>query len=541
MGAISRRLGLASLVAVGLTLLPSASVCQDQTTNGPDSEKLSLTGMVVDSATGEVIHGALVQVSGAQSRAMLTGPDGKFDFEGLPPGHVVVNSRKPGYSNEYELSNGNRLPPSFDLDSSTAPVTLKLIPEGVIYGRVTAQNDEPVENLLVNLIDVHIVDGRMQREPRGSQPTNENGEFRIADLRPGTYYISVGPSENAILPPTENPAIGPQGYGLTFYPAASDMESAAPIQIDPGTHAEVDFSILPKPLYRMSGTISGIAPGMNASVIVGSAGGQQTSVEAQVDSGTGKFDVRSVASGSYEVVVIAQDKQGNMLFGSAPLNVHSNIANVHVAVTPIISIPVVFTIRTANGTPEGNPIPASVQLTPTDPDRIDTLSSLNAEALPNGGSIGVSDVVPGSYSVRITPQGSWYVESATYGSTDLFRDAMNVASGSAPGMIEIVVRDDGATLSGTVVNDGRPTQGMVVLIPDRAPAYPQVAGTDAQGNFQFSMLAPGNYSILAFDRLDNLEYANPQALRPFAASEKDVTLEANGKATIQVELVRRGD
>jgi hypothetical protein len=541
-GVISRRLGLASIVAAGLTLLPSPSACQNEATNSGDSEKLALTGVVVDSSTGEPIHGALVQVGGSQTRAMLTGPDGKFDFEGLARGVVVVSPRKPGYSNEYELSDGHRLPPTFELDSSTAPITLKLIPEGVIFGRVTAENNEPVESLPVNFTKVSIVDGRMHRETRSFPPTNENGEFRMGELRPGTYYISVGPSENPVVQPSENQARGPQGYGMTFYPAASDTESAAPIQISPGTRAEADFSILPKPLYRVTGTVSGIAQGMSTNIVVGNGGGQQASVEAQVDSQTGLFDVRSVPSGSYEVVVFAQDKQGNVLSGSTQVNVHSNVSNVHVTVAPIISIPVEFVFNIANGAPEGHPIPASVDLVPTDYGRIDMVSSHSAEAFSNSlGSVGISDVEPGSYSVRITARGPWYVESATYGSTDLFRDAMNVASGAAPGKIEIVVRDDGAALSGTVVNDGQPAQGMVLIMPDRAPAYPQVADTDAEGNFQFSMLAPGNYRVLAFDRLDNLEYTNSQALQPFVTSGKDVTLEANGKAAIQVELVKRGD
>ena len=49
-----------------------------------DDGKHALRGTVVNSVTGEPIRGALVQIYFNGQSSMLTGPDGKFQFEGLP-------------------------------------------------------------------------------------------------------------------------------------------------------------------------------------------------------------------------------------------------------------------------------------------------------------------------------------------------------------------------------------------------------------------------------------------------------------------------
>ena len=55
-----------------------------------DDGKHALRGTVVNSVTGEPTRGALVQIYFNGQSSMLTGPDGKFQFEGLPNGQTVV-------------------------------------------------------------------------------------------------------------------------------------------------------------------------------------------------------------------------------------------------------------------------------------------------------------------------------------------------------------------------------------------------------------------------------------------------------------------
>jgi hypothetical protein len=533
-----RCLGLAPFLAMSLALAPPSSSYQNTSSSNADSETVSLKGTVVDSATGEPIHGALVQMSGAQSRAMLTGPDGKFDFEGLPPGHVVVHPRKPGYFSAYDLSPERQHLENIDVEPSNPPVVLKLIPEGVISGRVTAENGEPVEDLPVNVIFINIVNGRKQTEQRASMRTSEDGGFRIAELQPGTYYVSAGPSEPMTFPSPGVQGKGPQGYPLTFYPEARDIESAAPISIKAGTHAELDFSPPVQPLYQVSGTIIGIDPQYGVTVEFASASGPQNFLSVEFNPQTSVFTARAVPAGEYVINVGCQTAKQGLLAGSAVVNVNSNISNIRIVAAPTFSIPVLFTFDLANSSEVRNPVAASVHLIPPGP------APMNRNYWGNSrGNVGywLRDLEPSSYTAVIEPQGPWYVASAGYGSTDLFRNPLVIAPGSTTGRIEIEVRDDGATLNGTVNDAGRPVPGAVLVIPDGAPGQPQRVLADERGNFQINMLAPGNYNVLAFDRLDDFEYTNPQALQPYATREKAITLGSNGKLTIQLDLIRRGE
>src|SRR5216683_1261182 len=106
------------------------------------------------SLTGEPIRGALVQiyVNGQSSR--LTGPDGKFQFDGLFAGQTPITVRKPGFFSEEELETRSarftRQVATIGRDVS--PAIVKLIPESVIYGRITGDDGEPIENLPVQLV-----------------------------------------------------------------------------------------------------------------------------------------------------------------------------------------------------------------------------------------------------------------------------------------------------------------------------------------------------------------------------------------------------
>src|SRR6266851_10100950 len=73
----------------GSGLNESRNSLSSESRQSSDDGKHALRGMVVNSVTGEPIRGALVQIYFNGQSSMLTGPDGKFQFEGLPNGQTV--------------------------------------------------------------------------------------------------------------------------------------------------------------------------------------------------------------------------------------------------------------------------------------------------------------------------------------------------------------------------------------------------------------------------------------------------------------------
>src|SRR5947208_14922393 len=85
---------LVCLLAVSLSLTRSFAFPQSLLTSTQD--KYSLTRLVVNSATGEPIRCALVQIYIHGHSSLLTGPDGKCRFYTLRAGQTPVHTRKPG-------------------------------------------------------------------------------------------------------------------------------------------------------------------------------------------------------------------------------------------------------------------------------------------------------------------------------------------------------------------------------------------------------------------------------------------------------------
>jgi hypothetical protein len=108
--------------------------------------------------------------------------------------------------------------------------------------------------------------------------------------------------------------------------------------------------------------------------------------------------------------------------------------------------------------------------------------------------------------------------------------------------IDVVLRDDGGSLGGSVEFGGKPAQGAVLLVPDHAsPARIKLGIAGEGGEFEFGQVAPGNYHILAIDNADKLEYRNPGVLEEYLSQATPVTVQNTDQARVKVELMRLGN
>jgi hypothetical protein len=151
-------------------------------------------------------------------------------------------------------------------------------------------------------------------------------------------------------------------------------------------------------------------------------------------------------------------------------------------------------------------------------------------------SLHIANLEPGSYHVEVDTYQPWYIHSMTSGTTDLLREPFVVAPGEAQG-IDIVLRDDIGTLEGTVHFSGDQKRATLLIISERAPLYPKVITVFDRGIFR-ARLAPGDYKVLAFDSIEQLEYTNPEALQPYLAKATAVNVPPEQKTIIDLELIR---
>ncbi len=494
----------------------------------------SVSGVVQNSVTGEPIAHALVQLGGQSRSAVFTDSGGRFEFDQLPVNvAVMASARKPGFLSPYEVDETATLPVVWP-GPDAAPVTLKLIPEGVIFGRAQKPDGEPIAYLTVQIFYFQIANGRRKMMPMNSVPTDEDGEFRIAGLRPGTYYLQAGPR----FVPTWTGAPGQRArqaaYRPVFYPGVNDLGSAAPLQLSPGQQLEADLALSPDPVFRISGTIGGLPASDGPEevwprITILSRDNKIAAIPVQAGSGN-DFEAK-VPAGSYVVRADVDTPQGPYE-GDLPVNVQSDVSGANVMVAPAPQLRVEVAVqRTATEPNRSRRTQEHVNVSffGQDTNAFTFESTFNDPV--------IQGLQPGVYSVEITPQnGDFYVESAQCGDVDLLRDNLTVGPGTPP--IRVNLRDDGGALAGNLVADGHPAAGTVLLIPDRAPRHIVTGTAGNGGQFHSVKLAPGEYTVLAFDRVAGLEYTNPEVLGAYLANAVHVSVASNTDTRVTVNLIR---
>jgi len=498
----------------------------------------SVSGSVVNAATGEGIPRAMVRTNGSVQRNAFSDSDGHFQFDGLPAGQVTVTAQKPGYFADQDV-NG---PPTnwITIGSNSSGITIKLVPQSAIFGRVTDSVGQPIEHMPLRLTARVIHEGRKRWEPRGMSETDEDGHYRFAGLMPGTYFLAAGPREGEL----QLLAAGEKqksGFPHMYYPGVPDLSSSTPIQLASGAQSEADLSLAAVPVYQVNGTVGGHTPDQGVGFQVLTPSGDEVSMPTNFNMQTGVFTLEDVPAGSYLLRALSQISLQPMR-AETRIAVASNMDGVHMALAPAVSIPISVRLdahasSTSNAsTGASRRPPVSVHLIPQDL----TTAELFSNAEPNGSGLVLQNIDFGTYSVDVKAQPPWYVQSANYGQTNVMYDDITVAPGQGYPM-DIVLRDDGASLSGSLKSPGgTPEHATIVILPQPVSKLGARTIQGITDTFSLSGLAPGEYLVFAFDRVDGMEYSNPDVMEAYASQAAHVTLTAGQQAQVQVEVIHPG-
>jgi hypothetical protein len=155
-------------------------------------------------------------------------------------------------------------------------------------------------------------------------------------------------------------------------------------------------------------------------------------------------------------------------------------------------------------------------------------------------------VAQGDFRVNVTGiPANTYVKSIRMGAQDLLRSPLRVA-GSADNPLQITLGTDGATISGSAVDEGgRPfTNATVALIPDSAdmrsrPELYRNATTDSEGNFRVTAIAPGSYKVFAWEWTSPDSWQNTDFIRAYEGLGKVVRVSASGQEKVQLNVIPR--
>jgi hypothetical protein len=540
---------------------PSQQRQQGQAGESSAGQDFSVSGMVVDSVTGKPVGHALVvlYVGGRpQPRRVMAEEDGRFEIDGIREGGKgSIEAFRPGYFSSRTIRRSRYSSMGSLQDIAIVPganFTVTLTPEATIAGRVVDESGEPIEGLPIHLDFEAAEAGRRFLRLQDQFTTDEEGEFRFANLLSGRYFVTAGPSEET---GSENSAKGHTalGYPMVFYGGGADIATASPIDLTAGRHVELDLRVAVEPFFHVTGTIIGAPPHGLTQLMILDAAHQRVETPRFLQNINREEPIAVLPRGHYTIQISSRNGQRDVCSVAVKgIDLTRDLERVPLMMTPCAVIPVNLQIeRTAEGLhkdynylmdsegalPPGTPHGARIVLhLKDDPTQLSRFTSWTEQGDEPRRSW-IRNVLPGTYYVEILPLPGLYVESAQSGLTDLRREDLVVPEGASIPPIEIRLRDDGAELSGTIRSNKEDGAAVAIAIPEGMEREAKIAmAKDRQ--YQFKDLAPGTYRVMGVDRVDDFAYSERDAVSKYLAHAKEVTLRPNDKATLDVEFIHVG-
>jgi protocatechuate 3,4-dioxygenase beta subunit len=313
----------------------------------------------------------------------ISDQDGRYVFPRIRPGAYRLQVDKTGYA---PLADGPQARTVQVVSGQSAEDTDVQMQRGaVIAGKVLDSAGEPLPDAPVMALRRVSQPGAQQRlMPAGGmgRQTNDLGEFRIAGLPPGEYYVAAmprpaammfgGPGVDASAAPPPRTARQPRTTtATTYYPGTSDQAAAQAVVVAAGAEVgNIVFTMQSVASFRVSGVVvdeQGEPVGGAMVMLMGSARagmfmGLGTNNVRTRDNG--RFDIDDVPAGSYRAnatIPITFSSTGGNAVGAAASGVvvSSGGAGSWVASTHF-----------ANGieTPAGGAIDPQVEVVVTDSD-----------------------------------------------------------------------------------------------------------------------------------------------------------------------------
>jgi protocatechuate 3,4-dioxygenase beta subunit len=394
----------------------------------------------------------------------------------------------------------------------------------------------------VNIMEERYFRGRRTLTGRGSGAVNDLGEYRIAGLQPGRYFVAVQPRGDYGPAPFR---VRPQGqevdrnYVTVYYPGVFEQSQATPIDLNSGQEARgIDIQVRKSTTVHVRGRVLDDAgnpmPGTAVTVLsgdnpgAGAAGRNMGMVRAD-----GAFDVPGIPPGTHTLMAnrMARDRGRSSAMMTVEVGSH-DLDGVILRMSPPAQVSGV--LKAADNPNLQN---VRVVLDPMDNSAFDMQSS---RTIGEGNTFTVPGIPPGNYRVDVfgAPDG-YYVKSVHVGGQDYFETGLAISTNLTG--VEITLVKGATSIEGTVLDsDSKPVaEGVVALIPPAAKRDQwrlfKTALSDQSGRFNLRNLPPGEYTLLAFEPGEDASAVqNPDYLK--RVESKGVAVKVGENATESVQL-----
>jgi len=405
---------------------------------------------------------------------------------------------------------------------------IRLIPLGVIAGRVLDADGEPVPGARVSAERYVYTAGKKELRTVSQVQTGDKGEFRLFGLGAGTFFLMA--THGRFSP------IGLPQSVSTFFPSAADQAHAAPVELRTGAQLQgFDIRLQSTGLYsvRFEFPEGHALEGSLAPRLVG-------------EQGTRYFGPMSVSNdlvflgvspGSYDAI-IGLDDEGKMSYAIQ----HVEVTNADVdggTLTFVPGVDVKGTVRVEGGPFNGL---ETLRLNLESEYRTAGLGSVMAAMKPDGSFL-IKAAVPQVYELALARTPGVYLKSIRAGDKQL--DNRRIDLSSKLGHLTVVLGADAGEVEGTVLNaKGEPVARARV----NAIAYGDHAAwgglnrfgfSDDKGEFKIKDVPPGEYKVFAWEDVPVGAPQDPEFRKPFEKQAPTLRMPPNGSEKMQVTAISK--
>jgi hypothetical protein len=569
---VARWISLSILTTVVLASGFTRIEAHSQTTALGTAATYTVQGVVLNKATGQPMVRALVE---SESEAAFTDKEGRFSLP-MRAGSASLGVARPGYGDV----SGSPIH-SFTVIENTPEQIFYLTPQAEIDGHVTVADGGQLDDLggvgpgqfFFRVYKKSMYNGKPLWQRIDFATLDSEGQFRLQNLETPTSYLLCN------SPKLESGRLTKQGaveYGFpeACFPGGEVFDAATPLSLRIGQKADLEISLTKQPFYPV--TIEALNLPQGAWAIPGlyaQGGGSSIDALASQDM-NGAMTTYKLPNGSYTVEEQAwsqgsgnSDGQSVPLFAQIDFTVHDGpVTGLKLNFQPqrpvTVEIRKEYTVEKEASSSfkpsSGLADQAPVQLTWTPVAKTFDSPPINEMTRAPGGDdenqYEVSGLRPGRYWVRAGTQwasGS-YISSITSGGHDLTEAPLTVSAG-ATAPIEIVLRNDGGEIL-CAVNDPNTSvqsqqngvnQYFIYVVPLSAETRASMTNPDLRQStqengvtyFRYPELAPGSYSVAAFDSRQEYDFFDAETLARLAEKGKTVTVTAGAKVKVQVDLI----
>ncbi len=556
-------------------------------------------------------EGGAAQLSSAPLLTTVTDGEGRFYFPKLTPGQYRITAGGGGFvRTEYgqRRVNGAGLPITLGANQRFTDATIAMTPTGSISGRVSDVNGQPIVLADVFALKATYQEGQRRFVQVLSAKTDDRGEYRIFWLTPGLYYVDVivpdgtnaanlimnadGLDTQATLNSNRNivrdvlsrpigTGAGPnEAHVPVYYPTVTEPQQARAIDVRPGADIRgVDITAVRVITRNIRGTVfNGVtrqfpARDQGAQVMLIPLNPAQNPIPGQVAPDTGRFQLTRVVPGSYLLYTRMRATPGTgptneILWGSVPLEVREKDID-DISLAAVTGVPLAGRVTLEDKTGNAPPSVAGMAIGMRPDPLVGQNQPSQATQVAGDGSFALVPLPPARYRVYVIPMlapnnpgllGGMptmpaalmelkpYVKSVRVGGNDVLDSGVNLAVGSGPLEMEVVLGTNAGAVEGRVLNDrNQPVDAAVVgLLPAsmssrgfRMDMY-KTTSTDAAGKFEVRGLPPGDYKLFSWEDVDKAAIIDQDFMQLYENLGKTVHVGEGEKPSLELAVIAAG-